>query len=312
MKMRPKRPSPALAIACLALFVTLGSTGYAVTKLHGNNLVNRSVSGVKLKKDTVTKTEVNEAGIAAAGTIMNGRPGPLVQPFEAKFKTSGGPIVIIASGSGFSSSGARVLGMDVLVDGLVRGDARVYTNEVSSHKAFVTSGIPVVGLKRGTHTLTLVAQAGTQTDANDFFTVTVLEQSLAIGIGADRWEEDDVQAARHGGACKSVQSVLHSGAATITPAGDDDWWWSEWSFATAGEIELKVLGGPRMDVYLWNTTTRIAQRVKTFRKSSVLEWYDLRIDNPKAVPYVVTCRLIPPPAAAGSAGASNGLVQPGG
>jgi hypothetical protein len=310
MKLRLRRPSPALVLAGLALFVALGGTGYAVTKLHGKNLVNRSVSGVKLKRDAVTKTEVKEASIAAAGTIMNGRPGPL--PFEATFMTSGGPIVILASGSGFSASGARVLGMDVLVDGLVRGEARVYTNEASSHRAFVTSGIPVTGLKGGTHTLRLVAHTGTQTDGNDFFTVTVLEQSLAAGIGADRWEEDDTQVARHGGACKSIPDTLHSGAATIWPAGDDDWWWSEWSWISAGEIELKVLGGPRMDVYLWSTSTRIAQNVKTFRKSSVTEWYDLRVDNPNGVPYVVTCRLIPAPAAAGATGATNALVRPGG
>jgi len=309
MKMRLKRPSPALIIACLAFFVALGGTGYAVTKIHGNSLVNRSVSGVKLKKDTVTKTEIKEAGVAAAGTIMNGRPGPLTQPFEATFKTSGGPIAIVASGSGFSASGARVLGMNVIVDGLVRGEARVYTNEASSHRAFVTSGIPVTGLPRGSHTLRLEALSGTQTDANDFFTVTVLEQSLALAVGADRWEADDTQATKHDGACQPVPSQLSSAPATIWPAGDDDWWHSQWSWITAGEIELKLVGGPRMDVYLMNTTTRLAQNVRTFRKSSVNEWYDLRVDNPKGVSYVLTCRLIPPPPASrGSGGAAPEIV----
>lgn len=309
MKMRLKRPSPALIIACLAFFVALGGTGYAVTKIHGNSLVNRSVSGVKLKKDTVTKTEIKEAGVAAAGTIMNGRPGPLTQPFEAKFKTSGGPIVIVASGSGFSAAGARILGMNVIVDGLVRGEAMVYTNEASSHRAFVTSGIPVTGLTRGNHTLRLEALSGTQTDGNDFFTVTVLEQSLALAVGADRLEEDDTQTAKHGGACQPVPNQLFSAPATIWPVGDDDWWHSQWSWATAGEIELKLAGGPKMDVYLMNTTTRLAQNVRTFRKSSVNEWYDLRVDNPKGVSYVLTCRLIPPPPASrGSGGAAPEIV----
>jgi len=314
MRIRLRRPSPALAIACLALFVTLGGTGYAVTKLHGNNLVNRSVSGVKLKKDTVTKTEINEAGVAAAGTIMNGRPGPLTGSFSATFKTSGGPIVIAASGAGFSAAGARILGMNVIVDGLVRGEARVYTNEASSHRAFVTSGIPVTGLPRGNHTLRLEALPGTQTDANDFFTVTVFEQSLALAVGADRWEDDDTQATKHNGACQPIPSQLSSGPATIWPAGDDDWWHSEWSWtSTPGEIELKLVGGPRMDVYLMNTTTRLAQKVKTFRKVSTSEWYDLRVDNPKGVAYVITCKLIPPPAAAAGAGggAAPALVNSG-
>jgi len=312
MKKRLRRPSPALAIACLALFVTLGGTGYAVTKLHGTNLVNRSVSGVKLKKDTVTKTEIKEAGVASAGTIMNGRPGPLTPPFQATFKTSGGPVVIVASGAGFSAAGARILGMNVIVDGLVRGEARVYTNEASSHRAFVTSGIPVTGLPRGNHTLRLEALPGTQTDANDFFTVTVFEQSLALAVGADRWEQDDTQATKHNGACDAVPNQLISAPATVWPAGDDDWWHSQWSWITAGEIELKLVGGPRMDVYLMNTTTRLAQKVKTFRKSSVNEWYDLRVDNPKGVAYVLTCKLIPPPAAAGAGDdASPELVESG-
>lgn len=310
MKMRVKRPSPAMIVACLAFFVALGGTGYAVTKIHGNSLVNRSVSGVKLKKDTVTKTEINEAGIAAAGTIMNSRPGPLTQPFEARFKTSGGPIVIVASGSGYSTSGARILGMNVIVDGLVRGEARVYTNEASSHRAFVASGIPVTGLARGNHTLRLEPLSGTQTDGNDFFTVTVLEQSLALAVGADRWEEDDAVGQKHFGACQPAPDVRTNAAATIWPGGDDDWWDSQWSWTTLpGEIELRLVGGPRMDVYLQNTTTRLARNVRTFRKVSTLEFYDIRVHDKKGVTYALTCRLISPPTGAGKAGDAPLLTE---
>jgi len=301
VRFRMRRPSPALVIACVALSVALGGTGYAVTRISGSQLVNRSVAGVKVKRDALGKAEIKEASIASASTPMDSRSGPLTAPFQAKFKTRGGPIVIVASGSGYRGSSGQV-GMEVLVDGLVRGVARAFTNETGSHKAFVTSGIPVTGLGAATHTVSLQPLVTTTTDANDFFTVTVFEQ--AVAVGADRYEADDVQAARHGGACQPVFDTRTSGGATIAPAGNSDWWWSEWSWVTAGEIEIKVVGPATMDVYLWNTTTRLARNVKTFRKSSVSEWYDLRVHGSKAGSYVLTCRLIsPPPRAAGGADA---------
>jgi len=41
------RPSPAMVIAAVALFVSLGGTALAVTSINGNQLKNRSVAGVK-------------------------------------------------------------------------------------------------------------------------------------------------------------------------------------------------------------------------------------------------------------------------
>jgi hypothetical protein len=54
-------PSPAMAVALIALFVALGGTGYAVTKINGNSLTNRSVAAKKLKRDQVGGAEVNES-----------------------------------------------------------------------------------------------------------------------------------------------------------------------------------------------------------------------------------------------------------
>jgi len=57
---RLRLPSPAMAVALLALFVALGGTGYAVTKINGKVLKDRSVPAKKLKKDQLTGTEINE------------------------------------------------------------------------------------------------------------------------------------------------------------------------------------------------------------------------------------------------------------
>ena len=56
-----RTPSPAMAVALLALFVAMGGTGYAVTKINGSVLKNRSVPAKKLKKNQITGTEVNES-----------------------------------------------------------------------------------------------------------------------------------------------------------------------------------------------------------------------------------------------------------
>jgi hypothetical protein len=61
--MRSKfRLEPSVGIATLALFVALGGTSYAVSnQINGAQLKNRSVAGSKLKKHTVTGTDVNAA-----------------------------------------------------------------------------------------------------------------------------------------------------------------------------------------------------------------------------------------------------------
>lgn len=60
------RPSPAMVVALIALFVALGGTALAVKQINGSALVNRSVSNVKIKKGTLTKTEIN---VKALGTV---------------------------------------------------------------------------------------------------------------------------------------------------------------------------------------------------------------------------------------------------
>lgn len=65
-RMLSRRPSPAVVIACVALFVALGGTGYAAVKINGKNLKNGSVTGAKLKKNTLTGRQINESKL---GTV---------------------------------------------------------------------------------------------------------------------------------------------------------------------------------------------------------------------------------------------------
>jgi hypothetical protein len=55
------RPSPAMVVALIALFVALGGSGYAAVQLNGKVLKNGSVAGKKLKRNSVTGKQVKES-----------------------------------------------------------------------------------------------------------------------------------------------------------------------------------------------------------------------------------------------------------
>ena len=76
-----RRPSPAMAVALIALFVALGGSGYAAVKINGKNIIKRSIAGSKLKARAVTGTEVKNASLRAAdfkpGQLPAGPPGAI-------------------------------------------------------------------------------------------------------------------------------------------------------------------------------------------------------------------------------------------
>lgn len=73
---RPPRPSPALVIACLALFVALGGTVLAATKIDGRTIRVKSLPGNRLTPASVPGNRLQ------AGTI----PGSRLAPGSVKAK----------------------------------------------------------------------------------------------------------------------------------------------------------------------------------------------------------------------------------
>lgn len=69
MRKRIGRPSPALVISLVALFVAMGGVGYAAVVIDGKNLKNKSVAGKKLKNKTVTGGKVK--GNTLGGAQIN-------------------------------------------------------------------------------------------------------------------------------------------------------------------------------------------------------------------------------------------------
>lgn len=77
-----RKPSPALVVACVALFVALGGTSYAVTQLPRNSvgtkqLKNAAVTGAKVKAGSLDATAFSSAAkVALTGNDgANGKAG---------------------------------------------------------------------------------------------------------------------------------------------------------------------------------------------------------------------------------------------
>jgi hypothetical protein len=74
-KLLARRPSPAMVVACLALLVALGGTGYAAV-----NLPRNSVGTAQLRTGAVTSGKVQDFTLRRAdfrpGTLLRGPRGP--------------------------------------------------------------------------------------------------------------------------------------------------------------------------------------------------------------------------------------------
>lgn len=66
MRKHVRRPSPALVVSLIALFVALGGVGYAAVAINGKNLMNKSVAGKKLKNKTITGGKVKSNTLGGA------------------------------------------------------------------------------------------------------------------------------------------------------------------------------------------------------------------------------------------------------
>ncbi len=64
-------PSPALVVACIALFVALGGSAYAAVVISGKNVKNYSLTGKDIKKDGIGGVTVKESRLATVPTASS-------------------------------------------------------------------------------------------------------------------------------------------------------------------------------------------------------------------------------------------------
>ncbi len=82
------RPSPAVLIACLALFVALGGPSYAAKQITGNQIKNNSVTGKDIKNNSLTGKDVKNKSIAA-GDLKPGLLTAVAAPTKRVVATAG-------------------------------------------------------------------------------------------------------------------------------------------------------------------------------------------------------------------------------
>lgn len=71
-----RRPSPALVISLIALFVSLGGTGYAALTISGKNVRNESLTGKDIKRGSLGGSDVKNGSLGGSdvkGNSLGGR-----------------------------------------------------------------------------------------------------------------------------------------------------------------------------------------------------------------------------------------------
>ena len=140
----------------------------SAVRLNSGGTVDNT--GNTLTLDAATGSWLLNGGTLRGGTLaLSGGP-------QLVFTSSGGTLLLFASGSGFRNNVGGILGMRVLIDNMEVAAVKAFTNEASSHKAFPPSFSVVTSIGAGSHTLDLIPlDANTRTDVNDYFNVMVLE-----------------------------------------------------------------------------------------------------------------------------------------
>src|SRR3954454_16589318 len=78
MRLLHHRPSPALLLALIALFVALGGASYAAVTINGKSIKNGTITGKKIKNRTLTTKKLSTSAVKSlrGQTGARGTQGP--------------------------------------------------------------------------------------------------------------------------------------------------------------------------------------------------------------------------------------------
>ena len=103
--------------------------------------------------------------------LMSQKQGPL--PITVSFSApSDGPSYLEITGSVWATTANQMIGIAVQLDGQAIGNAQIFSNGASTHRAAVPAYIPVK-LQQGLHSMTLSNMTNTTSDFNDLYTVVL-------------------------------------------------------------------------------------------------------------------------------------------
>jgi hypothetical protein len=133
-------PSPALVIACIALFVSLGGVTYAAVKLPRG-----SVGTVQLKKNAVTSVKVKNGALLRAdfkpGELPNGAEGPASGDLEGSYP---GPTIAPNAVEGFNVVDGSITPADLDTSYVSGGGVRRMASGFTAAES--SAGVTVPGL----------------------------------------------------------------------------------------------------------------------------------------------------------------------
>ncbi len=137
-----------------------GGVGINTNNPHGAALaVNGKITSPMWKATQV----INQAGPLPGGGL------------SASFTSNGGTLLIYVAGTGYSTTPNSNVGMTVVLDGVPIDSCQFYANTANFHVCFLPKTIVKTGASASSHTLILQPRAGTTTDVNDYYAVTVTE-----------------------------------------------------------------------------------------------------------------------------------------
>ncbi len=105
-KLKAVKPSPALAVALVALFVALGGSAYAALIITGKNVKNGSLTTKDVKNKSLLAGDFKAGQLPAGPAGKNGATNVVVR--SASFTTSGS----VTCNSGETATGGGVEGLD--------------------------------------------------------------------------------------------------------------------------------------------------------------------------------------------------------
>lgn len=105
-KIRAKRPSPSLVISILALFVALGGSAYAASKVGTKEIKNKAITAAKIKKNAITTAKIKNEAVTGA-KIKEASLGAVPHAVNADNASNATNAANAANFSRFSTSGLK-------------------------------------------------------------------------------------------------------------------------------------------------------------------------------------------------------------
>lgn len=121
MRKRIQRPSPALVVACIALFVALGGVGYAAATIGTSDIKNGAVTSKKIKNRTIVGKDIKQQTINALRG-QRGASGPAGPQGPTGATGPAGTAIAYAQTSGAAYVSDRTKGFD----GITRPSTGLY------------------------------------------------------------------------------------------------------------------------------------------------------------------------------------------